>query len=291
MIPKRFVTTNGVYTFPDGLVQSFNGRFGGVVAHTNRLPGLSGAYDQHGIDPAPGELGSVRVSFGLVDESGAELDTQRDLIMAMAGWGRGMLFAQPTISGATERFCWSRVNNISVPERPSEFTEFHQIVTIDFQVSDPRWYVNKFSIARWGMGVTWGGGVSWGGTGVTVQSCTGTSTDLAAKTNTGNVPTLPTIKIEIPAGQTASNVTIKRIVGVSAIDQVTITGTLNAGDVVLINCAAASVTINGSDAYSRLEYTTPAWLELLPGTNVLTVAMDNAGDAADVTITYFDAYL
>lgn len=290
MLAKRFVTVDGLYTFPDARIQSFNGRFGGVVTHTNRLPGTDGAYDQHGNAAAPLEVGSVRVTWGIYDDSGEDLDAQRDEILAMAAWGKGMLYAQPTITGAAERFCFARVTNISIPERPSEATEIIQTVTIDFQVTDPRWYVNRFVLVRWGLGATWGGGDVWGGS-ASAQACTGVSTDLATETSNGQAVTYPKITIAVPAGQSAENVTIKRIVGVSVADQVRITGTLNAGDVAVIDCAAASVTINAADAYSRLEYLTPGWMAIQPGDNRLVVEMDNAGDACTVKISYDDAYL
>lgn len=292
MIPLRFVSRYGTYTFPVGMTQEFSPRFGGIAAQTIRLPGTDGGFDQYGDGLAPGEVGSVRVVFGLVDDAGTDLDAQRDAVMAMAGWGKGMLVAQPAISGGAERFCWARVNNITIYERESDLNQVIQAVTVDFQANSPRWYVNRFGVVRWGFrDAAWGGGGYWGGT-AAPQACAGALTVLSLITNSGTALALPRIQISLAAGQSAEDITIERIVGgISVEDQISIAGTLVAGDIVYIDCKGASVQKNYADAYSLLSYQYPSWMTLWPGANVLQVRMSNASDACSVRISYEDTYL
>lgn len=288
MIPLRFMSRQGVYVFPPGLTQNTEMRLGGLVSHTNRLPGMDGAFDQYGHGPSPLEVGNVRVTFGLVDESGEALDAQRDAVMALASWGKGMLVAQPTIPGAKERYCWARANNIRIAETPSGDTELIQQVTIDFQVAEARWHVNRFSVGRWGYGLAWGGGSKWGGD-APVQACAGMLTAFEVD-NAGIAPALPRIVIAVGPGQSVTSWTLERVVGVTIADRVSLAGPLAAGDVVDIDCRAAAVRMNYEDAYSRLTALRPSWMELPPGESALIVRM-GAGDACSVRLTYEDEYL
>lgn len=282
------MSRRGVYTFPAGLTQNAEMRLGGLVSHTNRLPGMDGAFDQYGHGPSPLEVGNVRVTFGLVDESGEALDAQRDAVMAIAGWGKGMLVAQPTIPGASERYCWARANNIRIAETPSGDSELIQQVTIDFQVTEARWHVNRFSVGRWGYGLIWGGGAKWGGD-APAQACAGELTTFAV-TNDGIAPALPRIVIAVAPGQSVTTWTLERVVGVTIADRVSLTGPLAPGDVVDIDCRAAAVRLNYEDAYSRLTALRPLWFELPPGESALRVVMA-AGDTCSVRVIYEDEYL
>lgn len=288
MIPVRFMSRQGVYVFPPGLTQSAEMRLGGVVTHTNRLPGMDGAFDQYGHGPAPLEVGNVRVTFGMVDESGESLDAQRDAVMALAAWGKGMLVAQPTILAAPERYCWARANNVRIAERPAGDTEMIQQVSIDFQVAEARWHVNRFSVGRWGFGLKWGGGTKWGGD-APAQTCAGELTAFEVD-NAGIVAALPRIVIAVGPGQSVANWVLERVVGVTVEDQVSLAGPLVAGDIVQIDCRSAAVLMNYGDAYSRLASLRPSWMELPPGRSLLRVRMA-AGDECSVRVLYDDAYL
>jgi hypothetical protein len=134
----------GGYTFPvDGL--SINDNFGDVVTKTSRLPGLSGGFDEYGSGQAPNEVGNVSISFVLVAQTRSAMQAMRDAVKALERKGQQELRWMP--EGFTEyRFCNARISNIRIPQRPSEHTDLHQPVSINFQVSDPCWYSYPFEV-------------------------------------------------------------------------------------------------------------------------------------------------
>jgi hypothetical protein len=85
-------------------------------------------------------------------------------------------------------------------------------------------------------------------------------------------------------------VTVKRIVSGNPRDTVTFWDTLIAGDTVVIDAPALSVTKNDVAAYTSIDYLHPRWLELQPGDNLIRIEMYDSGDAATVTIQYGTKY-
>jgi hypothetical protein len=276
------------YTFPEFQPQ-FAHNFANVVPATVRLPALSGGFDELGEAPAPSEIGRVTTSFVLTADSRSEMEAKRDAVKAMVGWGVGRLYVQPSDPALAQRWCTARVNNVGIPERPDEHTDLFQRVTVDWQVSDPRWYALGTETWKWGDGTPWGQS-KWGGA-VPQVAASGLVTFFTI-TTLGSALTRPRITIACATGQTALNPKIQRGIGPTVVDEVAWTGTLNAGDSLEINCRGWTVKKNGADAYSSsFAFLHPDWMRLLPGLNALAVVLGNSGNACSVTLRYYEAFL
>lgn len=264
-------TSPQVYTFTN--IQGYSDNFADVVAQSVRLPGLDGGFDVYGSTPAPKAIGQVRVSIRLYAETRAAMTTARTNLRAMLSWGVQKLIVQPSDAGADTRYCYARVNNINMAERPADNTDFIQSVTVVFQVADPYWMASTATS--------------------TTISASGTSTD-GTVTNDGNANALPVITIAPTAGNTCENPEVRRIDGSgNVLDAIGYTGTLTDTDTLTINCKTSAIEVNGSDSWSNKDETNtthPDWLRLASGDNTIRVIFANVGDVADVTFDFEDTY-
>lgn len=286
---RRFTYGGRTYTFDPDAQVALRDNFRDVVPRTTRLPGLDGGFDQYGTLPAPAEIGLVDVTFWVEQGTYAAMQDALDDVRAMASWGQGRLYKQRLDPDEDELFVYARINSIEIAQNARDMPHRRQRVQIKFQVADPAWLARGTEAATWGSGVVWGGATPWGGD-ASPQSCTGTQTDYT-ETATGNAETHPRILIDIPAGQSATDVIVQRLEEGVVRDQVRYNATLSAGDSLIINCRDKSVKLNGSDAYTTA-FTTlhQAWMRLQPGDNDIRVIMDNAGDECEVTLRYYERW-
>lgn len=263
-------TSPQIYTFTN--IQSYSDTFTDVVAQTTRLPAVSGGFDIYGDTPAPKAVGQVRVTFKLSSSTKTGMTALRRAVRAMTEWGVQKIIMQPSDSGEDTVYCYGRVNNINISQRPADNTDLIQSVTVIFQVADPYWRQSTASSD--------------------IISASGTSTDQVVA-NDGNATTLPIITIAPAATDTCQNPEIRRIVGGNIADAIGWTGTLTDTDTLIINCQTGAITLNGSDDWANKDETNtthPDWLRLPPGDNTIRVVFANIGDAADVTLDYEDTY-
>lgn len=286
----RFGIGSQVYAFPDTSVlqQSMSDNFANAVPRTTRLPGLQGGFDEFGDEEAPAEIGKVTLDLNLFADARSDMTALLDALRAMKSWGKKRLYMQLDDSGEDVRWCNARINHIQSPSDLKTLGVHHHVKVI-WQAPDPYWYTQGTEAWSWGDGTAWGEGAPWGGS-ATPQAVSGLQTDLTI-TPGGNARTLPRITIECGTGQTLQNPTIQRIVDGVALDEISYTGTLSAGDQLLINCRKASVALNGVAAYDDFTFNHPDFIRLYPGSNTLRVRLANAGDAGSVTVRYYEAYL
>ena len=283
----RFGTGSTIYEFtPDNQV-SLSDNFGNAVPQTTRLPGVSGGLDEYGRGIAPTEIGNVSVTFWLFFSSTADKTAKLDALKTMQSWGVQRLFKQSSDNNADERYCDARINNIRTPENAKDLPHERIRVSINFQVSNPFWFDLGTDEPKWGA-VNWGSFV-WGGT-TTSYPCSGTQTDFTLDV-VGNVETQPRFTVTCGTGQSASDIRIQLLDGVTVLEEIRYDSSLTAGDTLDVNCAAYSVLLNGSDGYiNEFTFDTVAWFRLYPGANAIRVLMDNAGDACTVTPRYQNSY-
>lgn len=274
------------YIFPMTL-QSYSDNFGDLVPSTQRLPGVDGGFDLYGDDPAPAEVGSVRLGYTLIATSRSGMDDLRDAVAAMKAWGKQRLFMQPTDPADAIRWTWAKVNNIQMAQEPSLHTDLWQPVTVIWQCADPAWYGRGTEGKLWGE-MVWGTD-KWGGA-AAFQAGSGQITNLADSVNNGNAISLPRITIRCSAGQTATNPIIERVVSGVVKDRITYTGVLIAGDELVIDCRNVSVKKNGVGVYASIAAQHPDWMRLLPGSNSLRVKFSYTTDAAGVRVTWYDVW-
>lgn len=279
----------GQYNFTQKNQVSLRDNFRDVVPRTTRLPGLSGGFDEYGQDAAPLEIGNVQVVFWMHADSIEEMETLKQDIGKLPSYGVTRLYKQPLDSGQGERYCEARANSVDYHERASQQPHRRMQVTVNFQAANPVWLALGTEGWAWGDGTGWGTGAIWGGS-AAPQAVSGVQNDFTI-TPEGNAQTFPRITINCGASQTASGVTIQRLVSGEVVDEIKYDATLGNNDSLEINCRALSVKLNGSDAYSSVfTFLRAHWFLLEPGENSIRVLMDNAGDAADVYMRYYEAY-
>lgn len=286
------IVSFGAFTFPDELAE-FNDNFADTTPQTARLPGLHGGYNQDGDGTAQTAVGKVVVGFNLVAQTRAAMDDLRDAVNAMVEYGLQQLTYQPTELTDPTRYCWARVNFISIPQRKDEHTDLFQKVTVTFQVADPHWYVGTGG--PWQIGVgdhtlgEIGLEIGGGGTPVTINA-SGTSSN-GTVTNAGNALSIPTISIVCSGSQTFVNPTIRRIKNGKVVDEVAWTGTIQNNGELFISGKTQRITYNSSSVFgANLSYEHPDFVRLEPGANSIYVLSTSAGSAATVTIWYADVY-
>jgi hypothetical protein len=288
---KRVISF-GSYLFPDTQDQ-LSDNFTNVVNRSVRLPDLSGAFDELGLEPGPTETGSLKVKFLLLAAHSQQITQLRDDVRAMAGWGLRKLLVQPADPTLAPRYTYARIQNIGVPENAKRL-DIWQEVNVDFFVPYPRWMQDAATGTNWGEG-TWGGFV-WGGTwpwvnvgsaavgpGEAWGSATwgsfvwgaGQVTDLTV-TNTGNAISLPRLEF-LCTDPVASGLIVERVINGLAMDTLTYSGAIAVGQILSLDARGLSVTLDGDAAYNSFDYTHPAWLRLSPGANTLRVTLPSGG--------------
>lgn len=287
----RRVLSFGSYSFPDTQDQ-FSDNFTNTVTRTIRLPDLSGGFDELGVEPAPTEVGSVKMKFLLLAETSAEVTQKRDAVRAMAGWGVRKLLVQPSDTSLPPRYTYARIQNIGTPENAKKLATW-QDVNIDFQVSYPRWMQDAGSGASWGS-AAWGG-FSWGGSWPTfgIGSASSAGDKWGTKTwggftwgagqaasitltNNGNAISTPQLLLTCTEA-IAGGLLIERLVDGLVRESLLYRGAIAVGQILSIDCRALSVQLDGSGSYAYLDYTHPAWLRLAPGVNTLRVTVPSGG--------------
>lgn len=274
----RFEASGNTYTFPATL-GSYSDNFGDVVTRTTRLPGVDGGFDEYLGDVGAREIGSIRQAFTLQSTTKEGLDALRDQVNAMLGWGKGYLYMRLSNYASTSQE-WrtrARVSNIQMSRDEGDArTLYWQRVTVIWQCNLPLWEA--------------AGNIS-----ESEVNHSGTSTD-GGGSNGGNAIALPTFTIETGvSGILTTPWYIRRIVNTTEIaDEIAYGYTLPADTILTIDCAAGSIVWNDGmdllDGYDHtFEFMHPDWFRLMPGANVVRVVSGDAGDDADVTMTYRSA--
>lgn len=262
----KFADGGDQYTFQN--VQLFSYTFGNLVAHTHRLPGMSGGYDVDHNDPSPGEVGTVFINFVIPRVDRAQMQLYRNQVYELARLGKRKLYWQPQ-GASDERWCQARIENISMPQDPAEHTDLHQSVRMVFQVAEPYWYEDETSSTINASGQSSSGSVN----------------------NGGNEPGVARVKFAPGVGDSVENPVLeRRDASSNVLDRIAYMGTLTANDELIVNVGAKSVTLNGAAAYADMRFLHGRWLLLEPGTNNIYILADNGGDACDVTLYWNDTW-
>ena len=285
------VISFGDYIFPDTQDQ-FSTNFQNTVPRPVRLPNLSGAFDELGVEPAPTETGNIKLSYQLIAINRQQITEMRDAVSALAGWGLRKLVMQPANQSLPQRYTYARLQNDPMAEN-AKTRDLIQRVSIDWMVPYPRWMQDVATGTPWGT-APWGG-FAWGGNWPSYSvGSAATSGDVwggkawgslvwgrnqeieLSLTNNGNAVSL--IRLLFTCSDAASSgITIERIEKGIAKETISYTGSIAAGQILDLNCRALRVTLDGTAAYNNLTYTHPAWLRLMPGTNTLRVTLHSGG--------------
>lgn len=288
---RRFGTGTRVYDFPPTIMR-WSDNFANLVTQSDRLPGLDGGFDVYGSSPAPSEIGTVDVSFWIVPLNEQQITDLKDQMRAIAGWGKLPLFLQPYDLTKAERYCNARVKSINMPEDAELCTNKQQEIRITFEVPEARWFAfpTGTNQSYWdGVSSIWGSPACiWGGSAGIAY--TGPGPQTVNVTTVGNAVTLPLIKLTCSAVQTITNPLIERVVNGLVIDSIQFTGSIPAGEVLIIDTQRLQAKLNATDVYDNLTILRSNWLSLPPGLSQLRFSSGNALDAGTIKIQYVEAY-
>lgn len=260
---KRLLTF-GTYVFPDTQEQ-FEAKFTDIVQRTSRLPGLSGGYDELGTGLGPSEVGSVRCRFLLAGGSRDQITAMRDTLNTLPSFGSRKLWMQPADQSQLARYCNARCINVQAPEN-AKMHDLNQWVTVNFQVSYPRWLRDEGQELIWGEG-TWGE-QNWGGNYPTFN-ITAADQEISI-TNDGNAIALARFVFTATSG--GSNLSIQRMIDGSAVESISVNQSFVLDDVLNVDSRRLLVQHEGVGIYSSLTYDHPAWIQLPGGVNTLRVS-------------------
>jgi hypothetical protein len=284
----NIATSFGQYNFPQNAQTDISDNFRDVVTRTQRMPGLSGGFDEFGTGEAPTEIGTVRVSWWFKDASEARVQAERDSVAKMLSYGKSSLYIRKMGTGEM-LFASARIQNIQMSQNAKNMAHQRQLFQATFQVSDPYWYGIGTEFSTWGASI-WGNGVWGGGATASAIACAGVTTSASVSVG-GNAYTQPRLVFSCDTGQSASDIYIQRLVRGEVIDQVRYNGSLVAGDKLEINCRLLTVKKNNSDSYSSIfTFTTGAWMRLAPTSNNIRVLLSGVTDAGTLKTYYYEAW-
>lgn len=286
----QFGTGDQAYVFDVGNQVSYDDNFRDAVPRVVRMPGVSGGYDQLGLAEAPSEIGNVRVTIWLEANAPADMWQLRKWVGWLKSFGTAVLVKQPVGGGETV-YCLAKINNIGYSQHVNRLTHEGLNVTIDFQVTDPFWRAAGTTGGLWDDGTIWDDGTVWDGEDVS-QAVSGFVTEFTI-TPDGNAATLPLISFICGVGETATQLKIQRLVGGAVIDEVSYSGTLVAGNELVIDAQNKTVKLDGADAYGNaFDFRSTAWFSLTPNVaNAIRVKMAFAADAGTAAINYEEMYI
>lgn len=128
-----------------------------------------------------------------------------------------------------------------------------------------------------------------------VDRVTKTSGQTVSVTNNGDAPAGVLVWLEAPAGHTVTNPTITRmsVDGVSLADSLAYIGTLNGGDVVIMDARNHQAQLNyavfAASGYGNVQALRATWLEIPPGTSTLTIT-GTFSNGVIVTLEWWDSW-
>lgn len=274
----------GDYNFPDAPIE-FNTNFADLVPRTSRLPGMDGGYDEFGFDPAPQEIGNVTYGFLIRTTGGQALVDALDAARAMTRAGVRRLYLTTEGTSGTVRWTWARVNNVQTPLNHNEDGYRSRRVTVDWQVSDPRWFAD-FDDDVYGEGSF--GTATFASAG-SALAASGTATE-GTVTRSGSAPVYPRIFIRPDSGGTVTNPTIELWQRGFLVESVALSGTAGTASMFTLDCQRMEVLKDGASVYDSLTAQSPWWFRLQPGDNVIRVRFGGTADAGTVRFAYHDAW-
>jgi hypothetical protein len=281
-----------IYNFPTTQTQ-LRDNFSDMVPRTVRVPGTDGGFDQFGEGKAPSEIGNVSVTFEQYSEDD-NLQTLRDAVREMAAWGVQLLTR--VTSDESERYCYARVNSITMTEAPNDPIGGRKLTaTVDFQVAEPYW----FTVGTWGAtDGTWTSAITLTGIG-TVALDDATSTQMATSVG-GLFPTYPKFYI-VTTGGNMTTVAIKRTDAAYEPEEAAsdadlyITGLATTS--LVIDCEAMAVAygadtiLAGTEAFDKVTtYLYPNFVKLQPGTGNYFKVWVVGGSGRTVKIGWKERY-
>lgn len=259
------------------------------AALTNFVQLASGNFfDNYGSGRSPRGIRSITKTGYIWGATAADtkdtLDTWRSKIGV-----RAKLYVQ--YDDATQRWQWARLENVSSPRRGSDKGDW---IAVDFTwvTADQWWRGTAHPTGGWVWGdSTWTFGDGTATFGEDYQTFTlDANPDSFTLSNGGNIDT-NNLRMSIIPSEAMSFLSISNYTNAAVIGY---TGTVAAGQELIIDCGAMSVTLNGNDAFSSFYklHTAAPWMPLSPGDNSLSILYTAADSLTgdDMLFSWTDAW-
>ncbi len=182
------------------------------------------------------------------------------------------------IADDVQEWGWARFDNLDATRKYGAMSKYFQDVKLSFTIFSPVW--NSASMVSYNWPIV---GIVAANTFLTTLS---ESKGAAVKTisHAGNIDQ-PAVIFTLTAISTVTSVIIHNVTTGHSFSY---TGTLAAGDVLVVDTGAMSVQVNDVDAYAY--FSPPAnyedWMHIAPGTNVLAINITGGGRLA---VSYYAA--
>jgi len=259
---------------------------GGPKARNSTMRTISGFHD------ADGTYGELELPYTLTysclvyQSAGiASLGGAIDDLRAMIGQ-RQRLYMTPWDSTTDARWAWARCIGVNVPA--TVYNRSHQPIDIEFLIETTwRGYAYGGTV-NYSAGYLFGNGLYYSSSNAT--TLTGSPQTLTA-VNNGNY-WVDDAGITITAGDAALTY-VK--VGVTSYSEFEYTGSITAGNSLIVDCGKRFVRANGVDAYESFQLTSShaiaGWMKLLPSESTsVVVTYTGGGTGSTAVLTYSEAW-
>ena len=234
----------------------------GIEGSMIRLPG-GRAYDWRGGEQAPIAPEEVTIEGTWVAASVAAMETKHAALLGLAGQ-RSKLWRS---NGTNQHWRTARVLSIDAPVEAGFATWMS--------------YTMRLELAA----------MPWQGTAQSPNAALDTSPKVVACANSGNARVTNPVVTVTAAGSTITVVRV-RVVGVSDIQW---SGSLAAGQSLVIDCGKRTVRRAGADAYAGFSllagHVVSDWLRIEPGVTAVQIYRTGGSAASTATVAYNEGWL
>ncbi len=284
---SRFLFASYPELFQDKLSPE---RFDDMAANSINLPGLDGAFPTNYRSRGRTTSTTIALKFQYTSDDATDITTLKKALHQMKNHGLSYLFKR--MEDDTLVFTLAQCTRVHVDSDNDNLAYIWPQGELNFFCPKARWY------GREGMeSLDDGLALDEDLTLIPpqVDRVTVTDEEVIEVTNNGDAPAGVFIWFEAPAGETVTNPTITRmsVDGVSPADQIAYNGTLEDGDVVILDARNHEAQLNyavfAADGYGNVEALRATWLELPPGDSELIIS-GTFSDGMILTLEWWETY-
>lgn len=249
---------------------------------------IAGVYDLSGDELALPKLPYV-LQYSCVAYATSQ-STQRSTIDALRAL-RGKkykLYRQTLGTSPADQWAWARLKQVQIDHSYSHGLTIVQPMTLEFEVLS-YWHGEPSTAWLLDDGYYMDDGL-YLDQGTTIAFTLSTSPKDCVVANSGNILATE-VQLSVVAG--SADITALTI-SMGGIYNWTYSGTIAAGEELLIDCRAFTILNNGSDDYANFElnsgHLSYFWLALQPGNNTVTVTTTGGSTDSVLTFVFYDAW-
>lgn len=263
-------------------------RLGGGVANAPLIRTAAGAFDPLGTDTVrTGEYQIVK-RMVFMESTAAALQTQLDAVRALRG-KRDTLYMR--LADESVRSAYGRCVQVVIDRNTDNW--LHQPVELVFECLATEWVGAPHTASGWvldaGVDLDTGYELDEAGTAETMASSPHTMTGVS---NDGNQYVYDAVVTVTAGGADITALTIENTT--NGLTNISFTGTVAAGEVLVIDAGLMAVTNDGADAYASFAVNSGhkmgGWLRLDPGTNAVKCTFTGGSTDSTISVAFRDGW-